>query len=358
MQRIILVTCLLFGQLTFGQLSFDKLDLKPTILPATPVKDQYLSGTCWSFSSTSLLESELLRMGKGENDLSEMFIARYSMRRKIQRHLKEKGTNFFTPGGQFHDAVWVMKNYGMVPEEVYTGKGRGERNHNHGDMDTLFSHFVKDLLQRGQTELTPAQESAVDSVLDYYYGRVPDAFSYKGRTYTPRSYLEQYLQIHPDDYLEITSYSHHPYYTKFVLEDKYNWTGDAYWNVPLADFRAITDAAIDSGYTLGWDGDADDPDFDFNQGLAWLKKAGPVSQAERQAAFESQTTLLDHMMHITGRTKGPGPVWYYIKNSWGNSSNSLGGFVYMQEDYFLLRTVAIIVHKQAIPAAIRRKMGI
>lgn len=299
----------------------------------------------------------MLRLGKGQNDLSEMFIARYSMRRKIERHLQLKGTNFFTPGGQFHDAVWVMKQYGMMPEEVYTGRGRGEQEHDHSEMDTLLAHFVQELLDKGQTSLSAGQQVYVDSILDHFYGPVPNQFLYKGRTYTPRSYLTQYLGIDPEDYVEITSYTHHPFYRNFVLEDKYNWTGDAYWNVSLDDFRTITRAALDSGYTVGWDGDADDPDFRYFEGKACREKGRPVTQAERQAAFESKETLLDHMMHITGRTKGPGTVWYYIKNSWGDHNNPLAGYLYMCEDYFLLRTVAIIVNKNAVPRALRLKMG-
>src|SRR5690242_10867430 len=139
----------------------------------TSIKDQYMSSTCWSFSSMSLLESELMKKGKGQADLGEMFIARYSMIRKIERHLKLKGENFFTPGGQFHDAVWVMKNYGLVPEEIYSGKGRGESNYNHSEMDTLLSYFVKDCIKDGVTELSNKQRKYIDSVLDHYYGPVP-----------------------------------------------------------------------------------------------------------------------------------------------------------------------------------------
>lgn len=330
---------------------------RPFVVPHTPVKDQHLSATCWSFSSTSLLESELLRIGKEEEDLSEMFIARYSMARKIKRHLQLKGSNYFTPGGQFHDAVWVMKNFGLVPEVIYSGKGRGELNHNHGDMDTLLNSIVKFCVNNAITELDIRQQVVVDSLLDHYYGKVPAEFVYKGKTYTPRSYCEQYLGLEPDDFIEITSYTHHPFYTQFVLEDKYNWTGDAYWNVPIDDFMRITNSALDSGYTVGWDGDADDPGFNYLKGYASLQE--PISgnqQGARQQAFENQTTLLDHMMHIVGRTSKDSKTWYYVKNSWGNNSNSIGGFLYMQEDYFKMRTVAIIVNKNAIPADVRKKM--
>lgn len=332
--------------------------LQPSVVPYTAVKNQNLSGTCWSFSSTSLLESELLRMGKGENDISEMFIARHSMMRKIKRHLALKGANHYTPGGQFHDAVWVMKNHGMLPESVYSGRGRGETEHDHGDMDTLLKSVIQYCIANQVTELSPRQEFVVDSILDHYYGKIPAAFSYKGKTYTPRTYCDQYLGLRPDDYLEITSYTHHPFYSSFILEDKYNWTGDAYWNLPLEDFKTITRSALHNGFSVGWDGDVDDPDFNYAGGFASLRHppAGDL-QAARQKAFEDQTTLLDHMMHIVGMASRNGENWYYIKNSWG-STNPLNGFIYMREDYFLMRTVAIIVHKDAIPEPIRKKMGL
>lgn len=312
----------------------------------------------------SLIESELLKKGIDPTDLSEMFIARYSMVRKVQRHLKLKGGNFFTPGGQFHDAVWVMKNYGLVPEEVYSGKGRGESNHNHAGMDTLLLHMVKGFLERNITELDEKQMAEINKTLDYYYGPVPKEFYYEGKTYTPKTYLKEYLGINPDDYVEITSYTHHPFYTKFVLEDKYNWTGDEYWNVSLDDFMRITDSALAKGYTVGWDGDAQDTYFDYYEGLAYIpeypgymSETINIEQEVRQKAFNDKTTELDHMMHIVGRTKDKNVVWYYVKNSWGNS-NTLGGFMWMREDYFKMRTLAIIVNKAAIPAEIRKKMGL
>ena len=317
-----------------------------------------MSSTCWSFSSVSLLESELLKERKDTVDLSEMFIARYSMIRKIQRHLKLKGGNFFTPGGQFHDMIWVLKNYGIVPEEVYSGKGRGEADHNHADMDTVFSWFVKDCIDNGITELDDWQTKFIDSALNYYLGKVPEQFVYRGKSYTPKTFAKEYLKLQPDDYVEITSYMHHPFYTKFVLEDKYNWTGDEYYNVPLAEFSRITDIALQKGYTVGWDGDADDPGFHFFSGLAYLSFPLQNEQPLRQRCFEDHSTLLNHMMHIVGISKDKsGKKWYYIKNSWGKGYGS-GGFLFMREDYFKMRTVAIIVNKRAIPGDIRKKMSL
>ncbi len=360
MRRLVLLPVLFFfifceaQKLTLGALGL----VPPPAANCTSVKDQSLSSTCWSFSSVSLLESELMRTGKDKEDLSEMFIARYSLTRKIWRHLKLKGGNFFTPGGQFHDAAWVISNFGMVPEEAYPGKGRGEFYHNHAELDTLLSLAVKEWVRKGITELDARQTAWVDSLLDHYLGKVPDEFVYKGRVYTPHSFAGQYLEFQPGDYVEITSYTHHPFYTSFVLEDKYNWTGDNYYNVTMEDFSAITDNALSKGFTVGWDGDATDAGFNFAGGLASLPVTVTDFQSARQKAFEDRSTELDHMMHIVSSAKDRlGNKWYYVKNSWG-VSNPLGGFLFMREDYFKIRTVAIIVNKNAIPPTIRGKLGL
>jgi bleomycin hydrolase len=287
-----------------------------------------------------------------------MFIARYSMLRKIHRHLKLRGRNYFTPGGQFHDAAWVIRNFGLVPEQAYPGKPTGTFFHNHAILDTLLSRFVRDQVQKGITELDARAAGYVDSVLDAHLGKVPNEFLFKGRTYTAFSFRDQFMDLDMDDYIEITSYMHHPFYKKYILEDKYNWSADEYWNVPLSDFQQITNHALASGYTVGWDGDAQDEQFDFYKGFAWLPETGKDPVETRQNAFRDQSTLLDHMMHIVGWSKDqPGKTWYYIKNSWG-SSNPFGGYLFMREDYFLVRTVAIIVNKNAVPPSIRSLMGI
>jgi bleomycin hydrolase len=359
MRKIILFLLVSFSLLGHSQgLSISQFGLKiPEQTNCTSVKDQSMSSTCWSFASNSLLESEMLRKGEGI-DLSEMFVARYSYIRKVKRHLELKGNNFFTPGGQFHDMIWVAKNYGMVPESAYSGKGRGETSHNQFELDGVIEDYVKKLLAKGETTLNDTEERFVDSVLDHYLGKVPTTFEYEGVNYTPTSFLVKFLKFNPDDYVEITSYTHHPFYKPFILENKFNWTNDAYYNVTMQDFSRITDSALKNGYTVGWDGDADDPDFHFNEGLAFLSFPIKNYQLERQSAFETKKTDLDHMMHITGVTKDKnGKEWYYIKNSWG-AINELNGFLFMREDYFKIRTVAIIVNKNAIPADIRKKLAL
>lgn len=331
----------------------------PAAINCTSIKDQYNSSTCWSFSSNSFIESELMKKRMGMQDLSEMFVVRYSYQRKIKRHLLLKGQNYFTPGGQFHDVAWVMKNYGMVPAEVYTGKAHGELLYDHTVLDTAINRFVRSMLSAGVTVLNKEQLAYADSLLDEYLGKVPATFIYKGMKYSPKTFLSSYLKINPDDYIEITSYTHHPFYTRFILEDKYNWTSDYYYNVPISDFTTITNTALSKGYTVGWDGDAEESGFDFKDGLAYLGNPIDDYQQERQRTLDDKTTAIDHMMHIVGLSYDKfGKPWYYIKNSWGTYNNILNGFLFMSEDYFKIKTGAIIVNRNIIPPAIKKKMGI
>ena len=349
-----------FISVSYSQdLTIEQLQLKPPSLSnCTSIKDQNLSSTCWSFSSNSFIESEMMKKGKGNIDLSEMFIARYSYLHKILLHLQLKGKNFFTPGGQFHDVMWVVKNYGMMPESAYSGRGKGELYHNHWQLDSLAESFVNKLLNAGKEKPGDADLVYINDQFDQYLGKVPATFMYNSKEYTAKSFARDALEIDPDDYIEITSYTHHPFYKLFVLENKYNWTNDGYYNVSLNDFSRITDSALKNGYTVGWDGNAEDVNFDYRNGLAFVTGTITNFQEARQRTFDDQSTFLNHMMHIVGSSKDKyGYKWYYVKNSWG-SSNELGGFLFMRDDYFKIRTVAIIVNKNAIPADIRKKLAL
>lgn len=352
-----LINCVVIS--AFGQeITIKSLGLIiPQVHNCTPVKDQFSSGTCWSFASLSFLESEYLQKNKKPINLSEMFVARYSYIRKIETHLKQKGKTYFTPGGQFHDVAWVLNNYGIVPEGKYTGRVKGELWHNHAVLDTVMDHYVKKLVQQNITSLTKVHYQFIDSVLDTQLGKVPSTFDYDGRTFTPETFLTQCLKLNINNYVEITSYTHHPFYTKFILEDKYNWTSDAYYNVPINDIFSITNNALKKGYTIGWDGDVDDPTFLYEKGLAYLPTLITNYQVERQITFKDTTTDIDHLMHIVAITKDKnGKDWYYVKNSWGNYSNNLKGYLFMSKDYFAVKTSAIIVNKKAIPKVIKRKL--
>ncbi len=325
----------------------------------TPVKDQYLSATCWSFASNSFIESELLRMGKPEIDLSEMYTARLSYINKIRTHLRLNGSNYFTPGGQFHDVQWVLKNYGAVPEKIYSGKPGGEHNHNHGQLDTLMKRYVNHMLGLGKTKPDDADMQYINGLLDRYLGKLPGSFTEGNRQVTPAIYLTGELGFNPDDYIEVSSYSHHPWYKTFVLENKYNWSSGKYLNVPLNEFIRITDEALEKGFSVLWNGDVNETGFRFAQGTASLPYTVTNPEAERQKTFEDSSSYMDHMMHIVGKTTdNKGHKWYYIKNSWGSYSNSTGGYLFMDENYFAVKTAAIVIHKQAIPEAIKKKIGL
>jgi bleomycin hydrolase len=186
---------------------------------------------------------------------------------------------------------------------------------------------------------------------------VPQSFTYNNKNYTPQSFLKEAMGINLNDYVEITSYSNHPFFTKYILEDKYNWTGDEYYNVPIKDFSAITDNALKNGYTISWDGDAEEATFEYGKGLAYLPFTGKDFQKERQRTVEDSSTQITHMMHIVGSVKDKtGAKWYCVKNSWGDYSNELEGYMFMSDAYFKIKTGAIIVNKKAIPADICKKM--
>lgn len=328
-------------------------------LSCTPVKDQSISSTCWSFASNSFIESELLRMGNREFDLSEMFTARMSYLQKIKTHLKTGGQNYFTPGGQFQDVQWVLKKYGIVPEDVYNGKPRKEYAHNHQILDTLMSFKIKSMLADGKKEPDSLDWKYINNCLDKYLGKLPSAFQFDEKQVTPLNFMKKVLKFNPDDYIEITSYSHHPWYKPFVLENKYNWMSAEYMNVPLADFLRITNEALKNGYSVLWDGDVSETGFNFYDNIASLPDTIKILADERQRTFADSSSYLDHMMHIVGKTTdNKGRKWYYVKNSWGTNGNKERGFLYMNENYFAIKTAAIVVHKAAIPADIKKKIGL
>jgi bleomycin hydrolase len=262
--------------------------------------------------------------------------------------------NCLTPGSQFHNIQWVMKNYGLVPEEAYTGKPGGEKNHNHAELDTALTKYITGMVQQKKNAPDITDWINLNAILTANLGKLPFTFVINGKTFTPKTYLQS-LPIQPDDYIEITSYNHHPYYQPFVFENKYNYSYDKYMNVPLADFMAITDNALKNGYTVLWNGDVTDKGFNFYEGNAALHNIKDAV-AERQRTFADSTSYMDHMMHVAGIYAGSdGHKWYYIKNSWG-TGNNLNGYLLMDENYFKIKTAAIVVNKEAIPAAIRQRM--
>ncbi|MCX6256098.1 MAG: aminopeptidase [Bacteroidia bacterium] len=323
-------------------------------LKATSVKNQSSTGTCWCFATTSFIESELLRMGKGEYDLSEMFIVRQDYIDKLKDNYLRQGKGNLGEGGLSHDWMRVFTESGIVPDEVYNGLNYGSPTHNHGELQGFINAVAAVPVQRKKESAQYHQ--IVDAVLDAYLGKVPESFTYKGVTYTPKSFAES-LGINPADYVEITSFTHFPFYTQGVLEVPDNWRMERFYNVPLDELTEIMDYSLNNGYTVNWDGDVSENGFTHSKGIA-VYPEDTVTQDMRQAGYENFTTTDDHLMHITGIVKDQNGAKYYVtKNSWGTTNNPFEGYLNMSENFVRAKTLFIMVHKDAVPAAIRTKLG-
>ncbi len=361
------------------------------VLPTTPVKDQYRSGTCWSFSGISFLESEMLRLGKPEVNLSEMFVVWHTYSDKAKKDVRVHGNLNFAPGGEFHDVTNAIAKYGMVPESVYSGLNYGETKHVHGEMDRMLKDEVDAVIANPNRKLSTVWHEAVDATLNTYLGEIPNSFEYDGETYTPQSFAINYMGLNMDDYVEITSYTHHPFYSKFILEIPDNWSWGEVYNIPLNELEEIIDYALKNGFTIAWAADVSEKGFaTSNKGVAvlpaapaedmsdaeiakWealpdkekekelysLEKPAPeieVTQEMRQVAFDNYQTTDDHGMHIIGTAKNSdGKIFYKVKNSWGDY-NQYHGFFYASKPYVAYKTMSIMVHKDAIPQSIREKL--
>lgn len=355
----------------------------------TPIKDQASTGTCWIFSSLSFLESEILRMGKEEVDLSEMFVVRHTLSQKALSYIRLHGMANFDQGGQFHDVIDQIERSGAVPEAEYTGMKIGEKRHNHGEMIAVLKAMLSAVLEKSGKRLTPRWLEAFEAVLDVYLGKSPESFKYKDRDYTPQSFVKDYLGINPGDYIEITSYTQYLFYKQCRLEVPDNWSFNSdYYNVPLDDLEKITDEALDSGYSVGWDADVSDrgfslkdkediktyenPDYaivplkdweDQTKAESKEKITQPVKEKEitqeiRQQSFDNFNTTDDHLMHIVGIAKDQtGAKFYLVKNSWGIDRRYLG-YNYISKPYFRLHTINIIINKNALNPEIKDKLEI
>lgn len=364
---------------------------KITEVPVTSVKDQYKSGTCWSFAGLALLEAEVLRTKKEEVDLSEMWIVRHAYYEKAIRYVRFHGHNNFGAGGAFHDVTNMIAKYGIVPEDIYPGLHYGTEKHVHGELDEILKAYVDAVVKNPNKELTTAWLKGFESILDAYFGKKPETFIYKGKQYTPISFA-QYLGIVPSDYVVITSFTHAPFYKPFVLELPDNWAHDVAYNVPLQELEEIIDYALNNGYAVGWASDVSEKGFSWRNGLAivpevkiedlsgtererWealtpaerekelykFEKPLPektITQELRQMAFDNYTTTDDHGMLIVGIYKDQnGNKFYKVKNSW-NTNNPYDGYLFASRAFVLYKTTNIMVHKDAIPKAIRKKLGI
>jgi len=349
-------------------------------LESTPIQNQNQTNTCWSFSSLSFFESELLRMGKTKDlNLSEMFVVNKIYSLKAANYIRMHGKTNFAEGGGFPDVISVLKNYGLMPEEIYSGKKDLSDAHNHKLLETT----LKNILSPAANESTQKLDfdflmNTVASTCDEYLGKIPEKFDYKGKSYTAKSFAEE-TGLNADDYIFLTSFSHHPFYSEFVLEIPDNWDWKKVYNLPLNEFAEVMKHAINNGYTIAWGADVSEKTFLRADALAILpetpfskmsndeknslsvkpQKQLTITQEIRQKAFDNYETQDDHGMHIVGTAKDQNNTLYYlVKNSWGKEVNQCDGYFYASESYVLYKTTSIMIHKNALPAGIAKKLGL
>ena len=355
--------------------------------PITSIKNQNRSSTCWSFSSLAFLESELLRQGKGEYDLSEMFVVHHTMADRAERYVRLHGDNSFSPGGSFYDVVYCMNNYGLVPQEAMNGIMYGDTLPVHNELDAVAEAYVNAIAKGKLTKLTPVWMNGLNAIYDTYLGKCPEKFSYKGKEYTPVTFAKS-LGLNADDYVSLTSYTHHPFYKKFAIEIQDNWRNAESWNLPIDEFMTVIENAVNNGYTVAWGSDVSEDGF-TRDGIAvvpqmnrtdltgsdmarWTgltmadkrkeltSKPMPemeITQEMRQKAFNNWETTDDHGMLIYGMAKDQnGKEYYMVKNSWG-TNNKYKGTWYASKSFVKYKTMNILVHKDALPKEIAKKLG-
>jgi len=331
-----------------------------------PVQSQGSTGTCWSFGTTSMFESEIIRLSGKEVDLSEMFTVRNMYADKAVNYVRFHGTSNFDEGGEQHDVLECLKKYGAMPQELYKGLNYGEEAHAHGELVTVLRGVVENVIKNRNGKLSPVWLKGINGVLDAYLGEIPANFEWEGKSYTPKSFAAS-LGINPDDYVMFSSFTHHPFYKPFVIEIPDNWAQKSCINLPIDELMEIVDFALNKAISISWG--ADISGLNFNDGVGTIPADGAdikdpqhpekqVSQEDRQYMFDSYQLTDDHCMHLAGIAKDQFGKKYYIeKNSWG-SANKHKGFSYMSEPFMRLRTMSILVHKDGIPDHIARKAGV
>ena len=357
--------------------------------PITSVKNQNRSSTCWCFSTLGFLESELLRMGKGEYDFSEMYVVHHTMIDRAKNYVRFHGSSSFAPGGSFNDVLYCLKNYGLVPQDAMPGILYGDTLPVHNELDAVAEAYVDAIAKGKLTKLTPVWLDGLSAIYDTYLGKYPEKFNYKGKEYTPETFAQS-LGLNTDDYVSLTSFEHHPYYAQFAIEIEDNWRNGLSWNLPLNEFMAVIDNAVNEGYTIAWGVDVSETGF-TRDGIAVMPDAAhgaeltgsdmarwtgltaadkkkeltakplpeiKVTQESRQQGFDNWETTDDHGMQIYGIANDQnGKPYYLVKNSWGTVGKYKGTW-YASKTFVEAKTINILVHKDALPKDLRKKLGI
>ncbi len=345
-------------------------------LDKTPVKDQGSSGTCWSYSGNSFLESELLAAKKEMVDVSEIYTARCAYIERAKNYVRMHGNIGWGDGAELHDVLAIYEKYGAVPYEVYTGLNYGTTKNKFAEMQAVLEGMLKGVVANGNGKLTKNWLPAFIAVIDTYLGKAPEEFEYKGKKYTPLTFAKEYVGVNPSDYINFGSFGYAKYYQPTMLMVPDNWSLQQVVNVPMQDLISVIDNALKSGYTIGWATDVSEKYFSWKNGVAIVpekdyeamddtekknifngpQKERAITQAIRDEAFENYTTQDDHGMHIVGIGKDQnGKEYYIVKNSWGDG-NDYKGFLYVSKAFVQYKTVALVVNKAGVPANILNKI--
>lgn len=389
---VVILAVLLSWQVGFGQVDLinkvkdnqsenakEGFQFEPIVdVEVTSVKNQGASGTCWSYCTSSFLESEMQRLGKEPIDLAEMFTVRNVYQEKSERYVRMHGNLNFGQGGALPDAIDMYRNYGMVPQEVYAGLNYGEEINRHGEMEAVLKGMLDAVIANKNKKLSPVWKDAVSSVLDVYLGAYPDEFEFRGKSYTPQSFAAEFVGINPGNYIQITSWTHQPFYKPMVLMVPDNWNYGQSYNVQMEDLTTIIDHALKNGYTISWAADVSEKYFSWKNGIAYVPEKdyrdmtteerdnmfnGPkpelmITQEMRQEGYENYTTTDDHGMHIVGLYQDQtGKEWYRVKNSWGEG-NDHEGYLYVSKPFVQYKTISFLLNKEGVPASIINKLSL
>lgn len=382
------------SSITFAQESGEKkndgyqfTDIKR--LPTTHIKSQDRAGTCWSWSAISFLESEMIRLGKDSVSLAPLYVVRNTYSGKGDRYVRMHGSLNFGQGGAFADVFWAVKNYGIVPLSSYEGLNYGEDIHAHGEIDAILKGYLDAVVANPNKRLSTAWKRGYEAVLDEYLGERPTEFEYKGKKYSPATFAQEVTGLNMDDYVSLTSFTHHPFYSQFAIEVPDNWLWSNSYNIPLNELMDVLDQAIDKGYTFGWATDVSEQGF-TRSGMAvvpvanekemsdaeiakWVKmpkneqqqellkrpgKEKEITQELRQQEFDNYLTTDDHGMHAVGKAVDQaGNKYFIVKNSWGTYGDHKG-YLYASYPFVAYKTTNVVIHKDALPKELRKKLNI
>lgn len=358
--------------------SKEKYKFKTLInLETSPVKNQGSSGTCWSYSGNSFLESEMLRNGSGFVDISEIYTARCAYIERARNYVRMHGNVGWGDGAELHDVVQVYDKYGALPYDVYTGLNYGTEKNRFGEMQAALKGFLEGIVKNKNGKLTKNWMPAFTAALDTYLGKVPENFEYKGRTYTPESFADEVVGLNPDEYVEMSSFQYAPMYKPTLLMVPDNWSLQSVYNIRMNEMTAAVDNALENGYTVAWATDVSEKYFSWKNGVAFVPEKGyyemtveerktmfdgpkpemEITEQVREDAFDNYTTTDDHGMHIVGMAEDQnGKEYYMVKNSWGEK-NDYDGYLYVSKAFFEYKTTAILMNKNALPRSLKRNLG-